>query len=148
MVYSKQGLALTESFEGFRAAAYWDDKGNRWTIGYGHTGTDVYPGLSWTQAQATVALMADIQWAAGVVNRFVTRALTQNEFDALTDFVFNAGSGNFQHSTLLKMIEVGNFAAAAQEFDKWDRSGGSIVAGLLRRRQAETALFQGGDVPA
>ena len=141
MTYSKQGVALTESFEGCPLKAYWDAKGKCWTIGHGHTGPDVHEGLVWTQAQADSALLIDIHWAELVVNHMVTVQLTQCEFDALVDFVFNGGSGNFQSSTLLKLVDQGQFAQAALEFDKWDHSGGQVVAGLLRRRQAETDLF-------
>jgi len=69
--------------------------------------------------------------------------LQQNEFDALVDFVFNLGRGAFAGSTLLKNLNAGQFDAAATQFDLWDHAGGQVVAGLLRRRQAEQAMFQG-----
>jgi lysozyme len=72
-------------------------------------------------------------------------ALSQAEFDALVDFDFNLGDGSLDSSTLLKLVNSGNFAGAADEFEKWDRAGGREVAGLLRRRQAEEALFEGTD---
>lgn len=142
--YSGNGLALTEQFEGCRLTAYQDQVGV-WTIGYGHTGDDVVAGLTITQAQAQDLLAGDVSSAAKCVNQVVTIALTQNEFDALTDFVFNLGSGNFTGSTLLRDLNAGNFTAAAAQFDLWDRAGGTVVAGLLRRRQAETAIFSGGN---
>jgi lysozyme len=94
-----------------------------------------------TQAQADAWLLEDILWAAEVVNRVVTVTLTQGEFDALTDFVFNDGSGNFESSTMLRLLNSGNYAGAAAQFDLWDHAGGQVVAGLLRRRQAETTEF-------
>jgi lysozyme len=138
--YSNAGLALTEQSEGFRSSAYQDSVGV-WTIGYGHTGTDVCAGLTITPAQGQALLASDIAAAATFVNQAVTVALDQDEFDALVDFVFNLGRGAFAGSTLLKELNTGNFSAAAAQFDLWDRAGGQVLAGLLRRRQAEEALF-------
>jgi lysozyme len=143
LTYSKNGLALTEQFEGLRLTAYQDPVGV-WTIGYGHTGPDVYPGLTITQNEATSLLLRDVGTAEGCVNRLVTVPLNQDEFDALVDFVFNLGPTAFAGSTLLRDLNAGNFAGALGEFDKWDHAGGQVVAGLLRRRQAEAQLFQQG----
>lgn len=140
MIYSKSGLRLTENFEGCRLTAYQDSVG-RWTIGYGHT-AGVQAGDTCTEYQADVWLQADIQWAVQTVNMYVTIALTQGEFDALVDFVFNLGSGSFEHSGLLQLVNQRNFAAAAADFEKWDYAGGQVVAGLLRRRLAEEAEFK------
>ena len=139
--YSKSGLAFTEGFEGLRLTAY-QDQGGVWTIGYGHT-LGVIPGKTITQLQAEMYLLQDIQSAVGVVNNLVTIDLTQNEFDALVDFVFNVGSGNFRTSTLLKKLNANDITGAALEFDKWDHDKGKVVAGLLRRRQNETEEFDG-----
>ena len=84
----------------------------------------------------------DTSWASQTVNLYVTIALTQGEFDALVDFVFNLGGGSFEHSTLLVMVNQRNFAAAAAQFERWDHAGGQVVAGLLRRRLAEEAEFK------
>lgn len=140
--YSQDGLALTEQFEGCRLTAYQDQVGV-WTIGYGHTGKDVVAGLTITQDQANALLASDIAAAAAFVNQAVAVALNQNEFDALVDFVFNLGRAAFAGSTLLKLLNAGNFASAAPQFALWDHAGGQVVAGLLRRRLAETAMFQG-----
>jgi lysozyme len=133
------GLALTEEFEGCRLNAYQDSAGI-WTLGYGHT-AGVEAGDTCTQAQAAAWLLADVQWAVSVVQKAVTVALTQNQFDALVDFVFNAGSGNFQSSTMLKLLNAGDYAGAALQFPRWNQAGGQPVAGLTRRRAAEQALF-------
>jgi len=135
MVYSLTGLHLTEQFEGCKLSAYQDSKGV-WTIGYGHT-AGVYPGMTCTLLQAEAWLQADIEWAQSRVSADVHVPLTQPENDSLVDFVFNAGTGNFEHSTLLKLINVGDMAHAADEFAKWNKAGGLVVAGLLRRRLAE-----------
>lgn len=140
MQYSKMGLQLTESFEGCQLTAYRDQIG-RWTIGYGHT-AGVKEGDICTPAQAEALLLADVAWAVAFVNHTVMVTLTQEEFDALVDFTFNVGVGNYEHSTLLQLVNEGNMAAAAQEFEKWNLVGGVVVAGILRRRQAEEKEFQ------
>jgi lysozyme len=141
--YGKNGLALTESCEGCKLTAYQDSVGV-WTIGYGHTGPDVHKGLRITQNQATALLLKDVQSAADCVNKLVTVQLTQDEFDALVDFVFNVGSGNFANSTLLKLLNAGDFNGAVNEFQKWDKAGGVVLPGLLKRRLAEANLFRKG----
>jgi lysozyme len=144
LTYSVNGLSLTEKFEGFSSNAYQDQVGV-WTIGYGHTGPDVAAGRTITLAQAQALLAQDVSIAAACVNAVVTVKLTQQEFDALVDFVFNLGTGAFKGSTMLRVLNGGDFTSAAAQFDLWDRAGGAVVAGLLRRRQAEAALFDARD---
>ncbi|MGA2729140.1 MAG: lysozyme, partial [Terracidiphilus sp.] len=132
LTYSVNGLSLTEKFEGFSSNAYQDQVGV-WTIGYGHTGPDVAAGRTITLAQAQALLAQDVSIAAACVNAVVTVKLTQQEFDALVDFVFNLGAGAFKGSTMLRNLNAGNFTSAAAQFDLWDRAGGAVVAGLLRR---------------
>ncbi len=139
MEYSAAGLALTQQFEGCSLTAYQDQVGV-WTIGYGHTG-GVTPGMTCTQDQAAAFLTADVQGAVDCVNSNVTATLTQGQFDALVDFVFNLGAGAFMGSTLLAQLNLGNYSAASQEFPKWDHAGGKVVTGLWRRRMAEQAMF-------
>ena len=141
MNYSQSGLRMTEEFEGCRLDAYRDSNGI-WTVGYGHTGPDVHPGLIITQLQAEHFLLNDIQNAVNCVNSHVKVPLTQGEFDALTDFVFNCGCGAFAGSTMLRLLNAGDYQSAAGQFDLWDHAGGEVVAGLLRRREAETQEFQ------
>src|SRR5882757_6232013 len=138
--YSKAGLALTQGFEDCKLAAYPDPVGI-WTIGYGHTGTDVVEGLTITQAQAAILLAADVAWAVTCVNKSVKSAINQNQFDALVDFVFNLGCASLGQSTLLRLVNAGNLAGAAKEFLRWNKAGGKVVKGLTKRRQAETDLF-------
>ena len=139
MEYSLDGLHLTESFESCRLQAYMDSAGVP-TLGYGHT-HGVTLGMTCTQDEAEQWLQQDIQVAAQAVNGMVTVALTQPEFDALVDFAFNLGTGNLQKSTLLRLLNAGDYKGAAAEFEKWDRAGGKVMAGLLRRRQAEEQMF-------
>jgi lysozyme len=139
MTYSNKGLVLTEQFEGCRLVAYLDSNGIP-TIGYGHT-AGVYLGMTCTLEQAGLWLAEDIQWASRRVNLLVKIQLTQPEFDACVDFVFNCGTGNFEHSTLLILINKNDLLDAVNEFEKWDKAGGIVVAGLLRRRLAEKEEF-------
>ena len=138
MKYTGEGL--TEQFEGYSATAYQDVKGV-WTIGYGHT-DGVTEGMTCTQEQADAWLQEDIQWAANAVSKLVTVALSQDEFNALVDFVFNVGSGNFAASTMLALLNQGDYAGAAAQFERWDLSGGNVIRGLLNRRIAESKEFQ------
>jgi len=128
--YSSTGLALTEQFEGLRLTAYQDSVGV-WTIGYGHTGSDVRPGLTITQEQASALLQQDVAGAVAAVNRLVTVTLTQNQCQ-----------GNLASSTLLRELNAGNTAGAAAQFLVWVYAGGVQLPGLVKRRQAEAALFQ------
>src|ERR1700747_1130752 len=118
--YTKEGLALTQQFEGCRLTAYQDQVGV-WTIGYGHTGAGVVSGLTISQDQAAALLMSDVAAVCAYVHPAVTVALQQNECDALVDVVFTLGRGAFAGSTLLRELNAGNFAAAAAQFERWDR---------------------------
>ncbi len=138
--YSDAGMALTKSFEGLRLRAYQDCAGV-WTIGYGHTGRDVFPGDNITEAEAEALLRSDLADAVTCVNRAVTVSVKQQQFDALVDFCFNAGRGSLLGSTLLRKVNAGDFAGAAAQFGLWVHAGGEVVAGLVRRRKAEAALF-------
>jgi len=138
--YSDAGLALTKSFEGLRLTAYQDVAGIL-TIGYGHTGPDVKPGMTITDADADALLRSDVAEAVATVNRAVTATISQNQFDALVDFCFNAGSGNFLRSTLLRKLNLGDFTGAAAQFALWNHAGGQVVPGLTLRRKAEADLF-------
>ena len=140
--YSKNGLALTELFEGDILTAYKDQRGI-WTTGYGHT-AGVHPGQTITQQQAAALLVSDLRTAADCVNEVVTVKLTQSQFDSLVDFAFNVGITNFRHSTLLRDMNEGRFPEALAQFDLWDHCGGVVNAGLLRRRNAEASEFSGG----
>lgn len=144
LAYSQSGQELTEAFEdsgGPALESYWDSTGKCWTIGYGHTGPEVVQGLVWTAAQCVDALLSDIAWAVKIVNRFVVPTLQQHQFDALVDFVFNDGAGNFEGSTLLRDVNASNMVSADLQFSEWVHSGGKVLSGLVRRRAAEAALF-------
>lgn len=141
MEISPAGLQLIENSEGFRSAVYNDVAGIP-TIGYGHR---VLPGESFpdgvTQAQAQAILANDVKSAESAVQRLVTVPLTQGQFDALVDFVYNLGSGNLASSTLLKDLNAGDYDAAANQILLWDHAGGKVQPGLQTRRQAEFDMF-------
>ena len=134
------GIDLIKQFEGQRLTAYQDIVGV-WTIGYGHTGPDVKPGLNITQQQAEQLLINDLARFARDVNDLVTVQINQNQFDALVSFAYNLGVGALQKSTLLRLLNAGSYQPAADEFPRWNRAGGNVVAGLTRRRAAERQLF-------
>jgi lysozyme len=138
--YSDAGLALTKSFEGCRLESY-QDVGGVWTVGYGHTGPDLLAGMKISQADADALLRADLSVAVACVNRGVTEEISQPQFDALVDFCFNTGQGNFLRSSLLRYVNQGEFENAAAQFLLWVNAGGKRVEGLVRRRQAERAMF-------
>jgi lysozyme len=140
--YSNEGLAMTKAFEGLRLTAYQDSTGI-WTIGYGHTGPDVHQGLVITEAEATTLLMADLADDVACVNKAVTVAITHKQFDAMVDFSFNCGRQNFLNSTLLRKVNLGDLIGAAQQFPLWVHAGGRVIPGLVSRRKAEAALFNG-----
>lgn len=143
MNISPTALAAVKEFEGFRANAYQDVNGV-WTIGYGDT-RNAAPGLTCTEAQASAWLesaMSDVE--AVLTNETVVSApLTQGQFDALADFGYNLGVGSLMRSTLLRLVNDGEFAAAAAEFPKWASSRGRVLPGLMKRRLAERDWFTG-----
>ncbi|HVG26113.1 MAG TPA: lysozyme [Acidobacteriaceae bacterium] len=140
--YSNEGFALTRSFEGLRLSAY-QDCAAVWTIGYGHTGPEVHQGQRISEFEAEALLRVDLAAAIACVRRAVTVDLTQRQFDALVDFCFNTGRGNFVNSSLLKYVNRGEFASVLVQFGLWVHAGGEVISGLVRRRAAEAALFAG-----
>lgn len=156
---------LVKEAEGLRLTAYPDPAtgGAPWTIGYGHTGPDVRPGLRITEARAEQLLQADLAAAAAVVDRAVTVDLTDAQRGALLAFVMNVGAGRKakgrdagkdgfvmlktgQPSTLLRKLNLGDVAGAAAEFGKWTRGASKVMPGLVKRRAAEAALFLSDEV--
>ena len=99
MKTSRNGLELIKRHEGCRLTSYKCLAGI-WTIGYGHTGRDVVPGMTITSLQAEELLMKDVRWAEDAINQ-ENLPLNQNQFDALVSFVYNIGAVNFRSSTLL-----------------------------------------------
>ena len=134
-----KGTKLLKYFEGCKLTAYQDSVGV-WTIGYGHT-KGVYDGMTITQEEAEQMLLSELEEYEGYVEKYVTVPLTQNQFDALVVWVYNLGPTNFRNSTLLKELNAGNYNAAGQEITRWNKAGGKVLAGLVKRREAEAQLF-------
>ena len=140
MILSKKGADLIQSFEGLRLAAYQDSVGI-WTIGYGHT-KSVRRGQVITKARADELFMEDVREFEQAVGACVKVPITQQQFDALVSFCFNLGAARLRASTLLKMLNQGDYDGASQQFGRWTRAGGVELAGLVKRRAAERELFQ------
>lgn len=157
---SAAGLALLKKYErgpvksapqGFAPVMYFCDAG-RPTIGWGHVIKATEPALRTTTINAEVAehlLTQDTALFEAAVRECVKVALTAWQFDALVCFAFNVGVGNLRASTLLKKLNAGDFAGAANEFLRWDKYKDPhtgtlcVAAGLARRRADERALFLG-----
>ncbi len=138
-------IDLVKHFEGLYLTAYRCPAGVP-TIGYGHT-AGVAMGETITAAQAEAFLSADLTAAAAQVDRLVTVALNPDQRGALASFVFNLGAGSLASSTLLKLLNAGDYAGAAGQFGRWVYATVNGVKtqlpGLVARRAAELALFQG-----
>ena len=135
------GIALIKSFEGLRLAAYLPTPEDVPTIGYGHTRA-VAMGDTCTQEQADAWFLEDVAWAEDCVTRAVTAELQQNEFDSAVSLCFNIGCKAFSGSTLVKVLNEGDYDGAAAQFLRWNKQAGKTLAGLTRRREAEKELFE------
>lgn len=140
MHINQAGLNLIKEFEGCRLKAYKDMVGTL-TIGFGHTGDDVFPSMEITQGHADALLAHDIERFEDGVSKLLKVQVSDNQFSALVCFAYNVGLGNLAKSMLLRCINKHNAKDAANEFLKWDKPGGVIVPGLSRRRKAERELF-------
>ncbi len=137
---SQAGLDFIKRVETLSLDKYWDVSG--YSIGYGHHFSQGEPVLdSITEQQADNYLAADTQSAQISVREHVSVPLTQNQFDALTSFVYNEGATHFYSSTLLKVLNAGDYNGAAAQFDKWIYANGQVLDALIDRRAAEKALF-------
>lgn len=134
-------VSLVKEFEGCKLTTYKDAVGIP-TIGYGHT-KRVYMGQVITQQDADDLLYEDLDEAWQDVYSLVDVLLTQGQVDALTSFVFNLGAERLKSSTLLKKLNAGQKSSAAEEFMHWVHAGQKVLAGLVRRREAERELFIG-----
>jgi lysozyme len=135
-----RGLQVLTTFEGCELESY-DDGVGVWTIGYGHT-AGVVPGIKITQAEAEEFLRQDLAEFESYVTDLVQVDLSSDQFSALVCFCYNTGPEAFSDSTLLKRLNTGDFAEAANQFPRWNKGGGEPMLGLTRRRLAEQALFQ------
>ena len=140
-----RGIEMVKSFEGLALRPYVCAGGVN-SVGYGATRSsnsrpfnlDMEP---ITKAEAETLLIRDLDSSEGWVSRLIKTALTENQYSALTSFTFNVGAGALQRSTLRMKLNRGEYQNAADGFPKWRIAGGRILAGLVRRRAAEQALF-------
>ncbi|GFE76494.1 lysozyme [Novosphingobium sp. TCA1] len=136
---SRAGLGLVKTFEGCELNAYLCPAGV-WTIGWGRT-TNVKRGDTCTQAQADAWLVAEYDAFEAKVRSLVKVPLTTNQLGALVSFAYNVGVGALGSSTLLRLLNAGDYAGAAAQFGRWNKAAGRVLAGLTKRRAAEAALF-------
>ena len=141
MKTSAEGLSLIKKFEGCELYAYQCSAGV-WTIGYGHT-KDVEPGMQITKEDAEEMLVEELHEYESYINDFVTAPLSQNQFDALVSWVYNLGPANLKASTMLKVLNAGNYDEVPAQMKRWNKAGGKVLEGLIRRREAESLLFLG-----
>lgn len=140
---SPGGIDLIHSFESCRLEAYPDPgsvDGRPWTIGWGSTGPGIAKGVVWTQEQADARFAADLGRFEKAVG-LMAPVTTQNQFDALVSFAYNVGLAALNDSTLLRMHNAGNYTGAKAQFSRWSKNDGKTMAGLVRRRAAEAALY-------
>ena len=138
---SAEGIALIKKFEGCELKAYQCSAGV-WTIGYGHT-KDVEEGDTISKDQAEEMLVEELHEYENYVNEYVNVALSQNQFDALVSWVYNLGPANLKASTMLKVLNDGKYEDEPYQMKRWNKAGGKVLDGLVRRREAEALLYQG-----
>lgn len=138
---SMEGVQHIAVQEGLRYTAYPDPGtgGKPWTICYGHT-KGVYRGQTATQDQCDRWLAEDTHEAERGVQRLVRVPLTQGQYDSFVSFVFNAGEGHFRSSTMLRLLNQGDYRGACNQFPRWIYADKRILNGLVTRRYKEQAM--------
>ena len=134
-----EGLKMIKHFEGLELNAYQCAAGV-WTIGYGHTKV-VQQGMVISEETADEMLVEELKEYENYINDMVNCPLNQNQFDALVSWVYNLGPANLQASTLLKVLNAGDYAGVPAQIKRWNKAGGKVLEGLTRRREAEADLF-------
>ena len=143
MKISAEGLALIKKFEGCELEAYQDAVGV-WTIGYGHI-KGVKEGMTITKQQAEEMLLEELVEYENYVLEAVNHQLDQCMFDALISWTYNLGPSNLNASTMLKVLNAGDYDGVPEQIKRWNKAGGKVLQGLVRRREAEALLFEGKD---
>lgn len=142
---SDNGLQFKKAWEKFRGTAYKATKNEKyWTIGWGHTGPDVYEGQKITEGQGLLLLNRDMQWAVKAVDDVAHPSLTQAQFDAVVDLVFNAGTGVIAATTGTgRALRSGDIATLRAKLALFINQNGKPLLGLRRRTAGRLALFDG-----
>ena len=144
MKISDKGIDLIKHFEGCELEAYQCAAGV-WTIGYGST-HGVQEGDKWSQEKADYMLIKELEDEyEGYINDMVNVPINQCQFDALVSWVYNLGPSNLKQSTLLKVLNSGDYAGVFEQILRWNKVGGKVLEGLMRRRKAEALMFDGKD---
>lgn len=146
MTVNEATIDLIKEFEGFRADAYKDAVGV-WTIGYGTTaraGVGITPrqGMRVTEEEAEWYLQKAVDKFADQIRPHITAPINDNEFGAFVSLAYNIGPGAFKKSSALRHFNAGDKERAAKSILLWNKAGGKVLKGLVRRREAEKALFQ------
>ena len=141
METSQEGLSLIKKFEGCELESYKCAAGV-WTIGYGST-NGVKEGMKISPERADMLLLEDVEVFEESINKLVEVPLEQNQFDALVSWTFNLGSTNLKNSTLLKVLNDKDYDGVPAQIKRWNKAGGKVLQGLIRRREAEALLFEG-----
>ena len=142
---TQRGLDLIKHFESFRSEPY-ICAGGYLSVGYGHVIKPNEVFLEVTEAEAEALLLADVAIAERSVLRLIRIPLEDNRFDALVSFTFNVGGGGFQRSTLRQKVNREEHEEVPDEFRKWVYAGGRKLKGLIKRRELEASLYQGGEL--
>ena len=133
-------VELIKESEGLRLQAYLPTPNDVWTIGYGHTKT-AKKDMKITKAGAEALLLHDLAWVETAIDTYVQVPLNQNQYDALASFIYNVGATAFKKSTMLKLLNKGDYQGAANQFPRWDKQKGKVLKGLTTRRKHERDLF-------
>ena len=143
MKIDKYGEKLIKQFESCKLTAYKADKSEKYyTIGWGHYGADVKKGMKISKERANELFRNDIKYFETSVNSCLKVKVTQSMFNALVSFTYNVGFSAFKSSTLLKYINKKQFKKASNEFKKWNKCGGKVLNGLVKRRLLEKTEFE------
>ena len=141
MEISSEGIALIKKFEGCELKAY-RCAANVLTIGYGHT-KDVTEDMEITQEEAENMLIHELMDYCNYVDMYVEVPLEQHQFDSLVSWTYNLGPTNLKSSTLLKVLNDKDYEGVPAQIKRWNKSAGVVSDGLIRRREAESLLWQG-----
>lgn len=133
---------LIRRFEGLRLKAYLCPAGV-WTLGYGSTGSDIKPGMTWTKERAEERMQQDAQRFAGAAIKLcpVLPQHGERKTAAIADFAYNLGATRLAGSTLRRKVNAQDWPAAQAELRKWVFAGGKKLPGLVLRREAEAQLL-------
>lgn len=158
MIAGPECYVIVRRFENCKLISYPDPKTGRapWTCGWGACGPEIGPGVVWTQDRADRRLLGDVAQRELIASQAITVPTTQGQFDAFVSLLYNVGAGDLERdgiirlksghpSTLLRLLNAGDYAGCADQIMLWDSPGSNVTHGLNRRRMVEQAVFNGVD---